>query len=344
MCLFELHLRPLRASSILVAASALALPSGAFGQQQSARIRVEENFRADPRGAILGRLQPGILLRVVSEEDSWVQVELEGWIWSPSLQATDNAEFDLEVAVEEGENLRAQPQGDLLGFLATGTLLDQVDATESWRRVRRVGWVWRPSVEVTTGGRPQEAPTPSAPSSQEGLSDRFRRSGSVGTPILSGPDGDTLAQSLPGTEIEVLSRQGNWARVRLEGWIWDPTGALEADSLHAPTRTDATPAEVSEDPDAYRGSVVSWDLQFISIERAERIRTDFYEGEPFLLARSEPSHTFVYVAIPPERLPEAEGLIPLEMIRVVGRVRTGAAALTGNPILDLLDLERDLRN
>jgi hypothetical protein len=108
--------------------------------------------------------------------------------------------------------------------------------------------------------------------------------------------------------------------------------------------TEATPAEVAGDPERFRGRVVAWNLQYISVERAERIRTDFYEGEPFLLARSVPSHTFVYVAIPPERLPDAEGLIPLEMIRVVGRIRTGAAALTGNPILDLLDLERNVRN
>ena len=49
---------------------------------------------------------------------------------------------------------------------------------------------------------------------------------------------------------------------------------------------------------------------------------------------------FVYVAVPPERVGEVEGLIPLERIRVVGRIRTGAAALTGNPILDLLSLTR----
>jgi len=46
------------------------------------------------------------------------------------------------------------------------------------------------------------------------------------------------------------------------------------------------------------------------------------------------------VAIPPERLQEAQGLSPLERIRVVGRVRTGSARLTGSPILELLSLDR----
>jgi hypothetical protein len=48
----------------------------------------------------------------------------------------------------------------------------------------------------------------------------------------------------------------------------------------------------------------------------------------------------VYVAVPPERLGEVEGLIPLERIRVVGRIRTGAAVLTGNAILDLVEITR----
>jgi len=77
------------------------------------------------------------------------------------------------------------------------------------------------------------------------------------------------------------------------------------------------------------------------MERAEKIRTDFYEGEPFLLARTSTSgRSFVYVAVPPDRLGAVEGLIPLERVNVVGRIRTGAAALTGNPILDLIELTR----
>jgi len=105
--------------------------------------------------------------------------------------------------------------------------------------------------------------------------------------------------------------------------------------------SEMTPEEVVQDPETARGQVVSWELQFVSREEAERVRTDFYEGEPFLLTRTTSSgRTFVYVAIPPERLGEVEGLVPLERIRVVGRIRTGAAALTGNPVLDLLELVR----
>jgi hypothetical protein len=89
------------------------------------------------------------------------------------------------------------------------------------------------------------------------------------------------------------------------------------------------------------GRVVTWSVQFISVERAEAVRTDFFEGEPFLLTRFGGTEgPFVYVAVPPDRLVEVEGLVPLERIAITGRIRTGASVLTGTPIVDLLSLER----
>ena len=90
-----------------------------------------------------------------------------------------------------------------------------------------------------------------------------------------------------------------------------------------------------------RGRIVALDLQFISLERAEPVRSDFYEGEPFLLMR-EPGEegSFIYVAVPPDRLGEVEGISPLERMSVVGRVRRSAASLTGSPILDLIEFRR----
>jgi len=90
------------------------------------------------------------------------------------------------------------------------------------------------------------------------------------------------------------------------------------------------------------GRLVTWELQFVSLEEAEAVRTDFYEGEPFLLTRpvGDESTRFVYVAVPPEALVTSRGLTPLERVTVVGRIRTGASALTGAPILDLVELRR----
>ena len=119
-----------------------------------------------------------------------------------------------------------------------------------------------------------------------------------------------------------------------------PTGAQGA-AVAAAAPSTLTPQELAADAGAHVGRVVSWTLQFISLERAEAIRTDFRQGEPFLLTRyGGADGPFVYVAVPPERRAEVEGLVPLERIVVTARVRTGASALSGAPILDLLSFER----
>jgi hypothetical protein len=163
----------------------------------------------------------------------------------------------------------------------------------------------------------------------------------AGGPILSAPDGDTLGTAAPSGDLEVLRREGNWARVRLEGWMWMPVAADSDPDVPDEAPSALEPEQLRAEPDAHAGRVVSWSVQFISLERAESVRTDFFEGEPFLLTRfGGPDGPFVYVAVPTDRLSEVEGLVPLERIDVTGRVRTGASVLTGAPIIDLISLTR----
>jgi len=313
------------------------------GQASTVTADVEENFRSEPNGAVLGRIRPGTVLALEGEEDRWIEATLEGWVWTRSLQATDRGDFDVRVSASEGENLRAEINGAILARLEEGTLLEELERTEGWIRVRRTGWIWAPSVRrdgAPDRGGDAEATEPEAAAPVPEPGGRWSMPGVGGTAILSGPDGDTLALSLPETELRVLGRQGNWARVRLEGWSWLPGEGTGAPADSAVLR-DVTPAQVTREPDRYAGRVVSWELQYISREQAERFRTDFYEGEPYLLTRPEGSpEFFVYVALPPEQVGVADALTPLERIRVVGRIRTGSAALTGGPILDLLELSR----
>jgi len=154
-------------------------------------------------------------------------------------------------------------------------------------------------------------------------------------------DGDTLALARPARDLQVISRDGNWARVRIEGWIWLPTSAVPDQPPAGASPSALQPEDLAREPDAHVGRVVAWGLQFISLERAEEIRTDFRQGEPFLLTRfGGPEGPFVYVAVPPERLTDMQGLVPLERVTVTGRVRTGASSFTGAPIIDLLSVER----
>ena len=311
---------------------------------QVAVVQETENFRVEPNGTILGTLEAGAALSVVGQGEAWVEVALEGWVWMRSLQTTAHTEFDLTVSNPQGENLRAEPQGTILARLNRATLVEQLGEQPGWARVRRNGWVWKASVRIEEGGAtgPLEPSPPRTPATPPPTTDQWMRAGMEGFAVLADPDGDTLARFRPGAEVPILARQGNWVRVRMEGWVWLPLASEVAEETpDSVDLTALTPLQVIAEPEAYRGRVVEWVLQFVSLEEAENVRTDFYEGEPFLLTRTvDGDIRFVYVAIPPERMGDVQGLTPLERIRVVGRIRTGAAALTGNPILDLLELYR----
>jgi hypothetical protein len=319
---------------------------------QTVRISVpEENFRKEPRVTGSNRLATvfeGTVLGVESRQGRWIRATLEGWVWSPSVSDTDRDGFDLVVSNPGGENLREAPQAEArrVARMLRGMLLDRIERQGNWTRIRRTAWVWSESaVEVEAGGGAVAAPEVTAsadpPPDEEvapspaGLPDRILVSGE-GVQLHVSPSGDTLAALRPEADLEVLARQGSWARVRVEGWVWVPS-TLPADSAMA--SEDLSPADVTANPDQYRGRRVRWRLQFVSVERAEPARADFYEGEPCILARaSDGEQGFVYVAVPPELLIEAESLRPLQLIEVVGRVRTGRSALMGVPVLDLIAL------
>jgi hypothetical protein len=327
----------------------------AQSQPAAASVRVTENFRKEPNGDVLARLDPGTALTVVGRRQDWMEVVLDGWVWARSLQVAKRDGLDLVVSADGGENLRRTPSGDVTGHLAEGTLLAEVERTPGWIHVRRQGWIWAASVTrpvpppAASSAAQPSSPVPSAPPSSGRSSPSpqppatrpagVATTGAGGVAILSAPGGDTVARTSSGTELQVLSRQGGWARVRLEGWAWRPS--LDSARTPADSVQVLTPADLTREPKAFRGRLVSWQLQFISLEHAEKVRTDFFEGEPFLLTRfGGPDGPFVYVAIPEARVEDMRGLIPLERIKVTGRVRTGASALTGTPIIDLVSMER----
>lgn len=336
---------------------------------QEAVVRIDENVRFEPQGVIVARLLAGTPVRVESRDGPWSRITFEGLVWENSLQLRDGGSFDLIVTTAEGENLRAEPAGAILGRLLSGTLLNEVSRGGGWIRVRRTAWMWSASLRADEGGARDPAPAaptaapiaPPAPASPRGptvtrpatpasmemqaeASDAdWVRAGPRGSAVLAAPDGDTLGVAREGVGLRVTGREGNWARVRMEGWVWLPsTGSAEGGAPPSDViLRDVTPAGIAREPERYRGRLVTFTVQHISVERAEAIRTDFLEGEPFLLTRSvEADRTFVYLAIPDELLPEATRLQPLERLEIVGRVRAGAASFTGNPVLDLVEFRR----
>jgi len=348
-------------------------PVAARGQIATVAVD-EENVRAAPRGAIVAKLQRGTTIRLGETRDSWRAATFEGWVWGASVRRSNRDGYNLIVSATGGENLRESPNGKVIGRLSEGTLLTEVDRDGRWVRVRRQAWIWGASVaearaERAPAAQPQptgeaakatrttppaesratasretppaepratatSAPARPVPAASSG---EWSRVGPVGVSILAAPDRDTLATIRAMAPVEVLSREGNWVRIRVEGWAWAPS--LEAPADTGAILRDVTPAALAASPDGFRGRILQWTVQFIALEHAEKIRTDFYEGEPFILARAPGDETgFVYIAVPPERIDQVRALAPLQRITVVARVRTGRSALMGAPVLDLLEL------
>jgi hypothetical protein len=319
----------------------LAPPSAAHAQA-TARVTAEENFRREPNGTELASVMPGAELSVVAEQGGWAQVELTGWIWAPSVGATSRDGFDLSVRATGGENLRARPNGAIVARLLEGCLLERVaaSASGSWIQVRRLGWLGRASLEM--GGAAAAAGQPAAPAGGAAGEDQPPVITAVSPLVVHAtPDGDTVATFQQGAQAQVLGRTGDWIRIRLDGWVYGPA-ALDS-ALNLADTGDLTPAQLRADPARYRGALVRWRVQFISLRRAERARSDFEEGEPFIHARGAAGDAgFVYLAVPDDLLPIAESLQPLDYVTVVGRVRTGRSQLLGSPVIDLTDIEKEV--
>ena len=343
-----------RPCAALVLATALSvLPAAA----QTIRVTAaSENLRAEPRGEVIAALPAGTTLENATREGGWYRATLRGWVWGESVTSAGRANR-VTVSAEAGENLRTAANGSVIARLNQGTVLTELERRDRWVRVERVAWIWAASVEASPVGQPAPAQTPSraqqpaARPPQQAATQPAQRpaprgnarqatAGSGGAALLQSPDGDTLARVRPMTPMEIVATEGNWARVRLEGWVWQPGLASASDT--GSVLRDVSAAVLAANPENFRGRTVEWRLQFISLERAERIRTDFYEGEPFILARGPgDENAFVYVAVPPERVAMVERLGPLERIVVLGRIRTGRSRVMGAPVLDLVELRRE---
>ncbi len=336
-------------------AFALLFPRAGATAQSATVVPDSENFRVAPSAAVLASVRKGIELAPGERQGRWREVTLEGWIWAASVRKEARDGHDLAVSAAAGENLRASPNGPVAARLRPGAGLDHVKTSGPWIRVRRSGWIWEPSLQLAPaapGGQVAAGaePGPSAPpvradtaaSATASSADRgergFVRVGRRSIAILADPTGDTLAAVRPRGTVEVLARQGQWARVRIEGWV--PAAALAGDDTAASAMASAADrAALQADPDRFRGSLVQWTIQFIALQSAEAFRRDFVEGEPFILARLPGDDAgFVYVAVPPDRLDAAKKLEPLQQVRILARVRTASSALTGAPVLDLLEI------
>jgi hypothetical protein len=258
-------------------------------------------------------------------------------MWSASLERAGGA---YRVA-PESENLRAGPNGSILGQLVEGVGVRRVSGEGRWYEIELVGWLPESSVTQPQSGTetpPDTARPAPAPSAAEERPEPAVAASAMGTLSLpadmrTAPQGDALAQLPAETPIHVLESRGGWTRVRVDGWV--PSSAVRAGSL-----SEVDPDVVAAAPaGTFIGRTVRWTLEHVALQQADAWRPDFTPGEWYDLARVPGSDgRYVYLVIPERMLEEFRGMSPFRTLRIEGTVRTGQSALTGTPIVELTRL------
>lgn len=328
----------------VVAALAAVLPAGA---QTTARMNADATFHREPGGTHLLTLNRGTQVAVVRTRGNWTEVTVEAWIWSRSIGGTTRDGFNTVVTASGGENLRLQPDGQIIGRAVTGALFDRVRVQGGWTRVRRTGWVASSSVPqqavaqqppAAPTGQPAAAPAPrdTAPQASPAAptpESPFPATGLVrGTTMSVVPGGERFAELTGPADARVVGRQGDWVRVRLEGWV-------RAADLADPRAADVpriTAEDLRREPDRYVGETVDWRLQFLAIQVADELRPEIPAGQPYLLTRGPlPEAGFVYVIVSRDQLERFRQMAPLDEFEARAVIRTARTRYLPNPVIEL---------
>ena len=347
----------------LLVALSLSVPRPA-PSQTAGRYRVSIDnawFYQDVAGRRIARLTRGALLRSNGQgatRNDWIQVSLDGWIFSSSVGKSGRSDFDLLVTRSPNENLRAAPAGPLVAELAEGFGLKRATAPDSagrWVHVMREGWVQRSALTPvadlvatrttdtttdsdTSQGRLTPGLRPGVPGADTTKLDSTRAQPMRMTTLYRAPDGGgpeagTIATDTP---LRIISRNGEWTRVQIEGWV--KGGDLQ--SAPAGVQVGVTAAELRAEPQRYAGQALRWNLEFIAIQKADELRPDIPNGATYVLARGPlPERGFVYIIVPDAKLPAFRALTPLAAMTVTVRVRNGRSRYLGNPVVDAISLE-----
>lgn len=163
------------------------------------------------------------------------------------------------------------------------------------------------------------------------------RTTAVRTAPVNGTDvAPAMAQITKGAPVEVIARDRDWVRVRVEGWVRESDLVL-ADSTLRPLSA----ADVRANPAAAQGKLVRWEVEAVALQTADAIRTGLQPGEQYLLALGPGvEKTLVYIAVPASLLQTARSLPPMAPVTVIARIRNGRSDPAGVPVLDLQSLTR----
>jgi hypothetical protein len=309
-------------------------------------VTASSNVRAAPGGTVLATVPAGTEVRVRQRRGSMSRITLEGYIHRDLLGGRRDS-FAVSVRAPSGARLRASPaaRARSLAILRNGMGLTRVSRAGDWVQVRRSVWIASSRLARAADPPVREQATGSVETTQEPTVLRAPDPpvGNALTPtratsIRLAPEGDSIGGVRTGAVLIPLARDREWVRVRVEGWVREN----ELRSADSTVQTRLSAADLRADPEGSRGVMVRWNVQVLSpIQRADPLRRELAENEPYLIARGPDSESaLLYLAIPPSLLDAAASISPLTGVVITARVRTGRSAPVGVPILDLVSIVR----
>lgn len=314
--------------------SLLLQPLGAQAQQARTLI-ADASFAKEPQGVELAVLSKGAPVKAGTVRGNWVEVVVEGWVFSESTEATSREGFDLSVTAAKGENLRRSPNGALIARLRTGTLLDRVSRQGGWTQVRRTGWVPRRALDAPTNTTSEGAQVARAADTVDTARAGSEHTVQVasGADLFTVPEGGAVGRLNGGARGRVLSRSGDWVRVQVDGWVkaGDLTPAAEGVLL------GVSAAEVRASPERFLGKTVEWRLQVIAVQSADELRPEMPPGQTYLLTRGPlPEPGFVYVTVTAADAQRFRSLPPLAEVTVRAIVRATRTRYLATPVVEFV--------
>jgi hypothetical protein len=338
------------------------LLAGNLVAQTPVRLAQETPLLREPGGVTLVSLVRGLRLTPGRASGNFLEVTVTGWLFTASTTPNRRDGFDLSVETTGGENLRAEPNGAVLGKAAEGALFARVRRSGGWTQVRRTGWIARSAVEERARSSGQAASRPPAQARPDsgiaspapaarndsgqgrpdsGIASRppaarndsaMRGTLKPGALIQRTPDGETLATVASPSLIILGERDREWVRVALEGWVRQS----EVQGAVAPIPA-VTAAMLRNQPDRYVGRTVDWRLQFLARQVADELRPEMPLGHAYLLARGPlPETGFVYVMVTKTQSDQLQGLKPLDELTATVTVRAARTRYLATPVVELV--------
>src|SRR5574337_2082686 len=216
-----------------------------------------ENLRADPGGAVIARLQEGMLLDRVEVRGQWVRVRRRVWVPARAL-----------------EEASARARATRLATRGSGPAV-----AEGYR-----------ASPPPAAQRPAARGAPPAPVAPAPPGDWVQPAAK--TALYSAPGGSAVGALEPGARARVVTRAGDWVRVETDGWV----RASDLQPASGGPLLGITAAEVRANPERFTGQTIQWRLQYLSTAVADELRPEMPQGEPYILARGPlPEAGFVYL-------------------------------------------------